>query len=398
MTIDVFKNDHLSVSRLKLYETCPRAFYFAYVNKGEREPTGEPAVFGVVLHASLEMIYTWIMREEYTGLFPESQLIAYYREAWQASTLTNVQTWQEGLTILRRYAQSHSPVDHFDLLDSEKEFNINVDGFVLNGFIDLIKKVGDEHIEIVDFKSNRMLYTRDELETDLQLSIYGVVVRQLYPWAKKISFSFELLRYDLAQRTERTAQVLDDAAGYVVALGRRTETDTTWEAKLNSNCGWCDHRRRCEAYAKALETGADITKVKDLTNLEAMLRERDRVAKFAKLAYARQKEIDTLLKVKIAQEGEFDAADWHCRLIPMFETTYGREQVVEAFAHVGVKPEVVLARILTLDSKAVTELAEEISVTPEQRILLTSTLKALAKQTPGTSKIDVRAKKRAKKV
>ncbi len=48
-----FKNHHLSVSRLKLYENCPRAFELRYIREAPTE--GSTATdFGTCLHNVLE--------------------------------------------------------------------------------------------------------------------------------------------------------------------------------------------------------------------------------------------------------------------------------------------------------------------------------------------------------
>ena len=123
-----FKNEHLSVSRLKLFEQCELAFFFKYVSKGDVEPRGVAADFGTCLHAALETLYTWVIREEYEGLFPIDRLVASYKEAWQASELVGVALFQEGLQILRSYAKQYPTVDHMTILDVEREFNIDVGG------------------------------------------------------------------------------------------------------------------------------------------------------------------------------------------------------------------------------------------------------------------------------
>jgi len=387
----VFRNEHLSVSRLRLYEQCPRAFYFRYVNKGETAPRGEAAAFGTALHAALELIYQWIIREEYSGLFPMDQLVECYRQAWQESKLTDVAMYQEGLQILRMYARSRGPIDHFSILATEQEFNVDVDGFVMNGYIDRVDKVDDDALKIVDFKSNRKLYSRNELDSDLQMSVYGIAARHLYPWAKRVTFEFHMLRFDVIQKTERTSQQIDDARGYVVSLGRQTESDTTWEPRLNENCAYCDHRRRCDAYAKAVQGKADITKVVDPNDLTQIAKERAEVARLAKMMYARQRELDDILKAKLKEEGEYDVGSFHVRYINSFERSYPIARTIQIFERVGVPREEIERRILTVDKDAVSDL--RISVTEKLErgpaLLLKAELEAVEEKTPGTPRLDV---------
>ncbi len=399
-----FKNEHLSVSRLKLFEQCELAFFFKYVSKGDVEPRGVAADFGTCLHAALELLYKWIVAEEYAGLFPVEMLVAHYKEAWQASQLVGVALFQEGLTILRTYAKSHPTVDHLDILDVEREFNIDVEGFTMNGYIDRVDKVADDHIVIVDYKSNRMLFTRSELDTDVQMSIYGLAARRLYPWAKRVTFRFDMLRHDTAQPTERTTKEIDDAAGYVASLGKRSEAPRRadeWRPTLNANCSYCDHRRRCPLYAKVLAGGYEVTKVQNLSDFGEVAATRETLHQLAKVLYAKKGELDDLLKARLAQEGEFDAGGYHYRMISGGTTKrYEPSAVIRAFGEVGLPPETVAARVLTVDVDAVERLRVEViqGMDRPKALILNATLEGVAQVTPNAQRLDSRALKTAKKV
>jgi putative RecB family exonuclease len=399
-----FKNEHLSVSRLKLFEQCELAFFFKYVAKGDTEARGVAADFGTVLHAALELLYRWIVTEEYEGLFPVERLMAYYKEAWQASQLVGVALFQEGLTILRTYAKSHPMVNHFDVIDVEREFNIDVDGFTMNGYIDRVDKVSDDHIVIVDYKSNRNLFTRSELDTDVQMSVYGLAARRLYPWAKRVTFRFDMLRHDTVQPTERTTQEIDDAAGYVAALGKRSEAPRRaeeWRPTLNANCSYCDHRRRCPLYAKILAGGHEVPKVANLADFGEVAAARETLHQLAKVLYAKKGELDDLLKARLAREGEFDAGGYHYRMISGGVTKrFEPSSVIRAFGEVGLSPETVAARVLSVDVDAVERLRVEVieGMDRPKALILNATLEGVAQVSPNTQRLDSRALKTAKKV
>lgn len=400
-----FKNEHLSVSRLKKYEECAHAFFLGYVSKGIKVPPGVAPQFGIALHAALEALYVWVVAEEYEGPFPVAKLLEFYQAAWieayeldekgqpkQRHALVGPALYQEGVELLRRYAKSHPTVNHMAILGVELEFNIDIGGFVVNGYIDRIDKIADDHIAIIDYKSNRALFSSYELENDLQMSIYGIVARQLYPWAKKVSFVFHMLRHDTHQGTDRTAEQLDDAAAYVVAIGKRTESDPVYAPTLNSNCGYCDHRIRCKEYQEAIAGKHPIVKATDLSKLDEVARERETVAKLAKMLYARKSELDELIKAKIAHDGETRLGDTVYRLQNSFETSYPSVDVVQrTFAKLaGVDPKTVAERVVGVNKNAVKELLEEQKEKlPRGRyILLETTLEGVATRKPQTPKLD----------
>lgn len=399
-----FKNEHLSVSRLKLYEQCELSFYFRYVSKGDIAPRGNAADFGVVLHAALELMYTWIVANEYEGTFPTAELVEFYKQAWQASSLVGVALYQEGLQILRAYAARHRTVDHMTILGVEVEFNIDVGGFTVNGYIDRVDKLGDDHILIADYKSNRALFSKEELETDLQMSVYGLAARKLWPWAKRVSFAFDMLRHDMMQKADRTAEIIDDAAGYVISLGKRSEQprkEDEWKPQLNGNCSYCDSRMRCPLYTKILAGGHEVTKVANTEDFGEVAATREKLAKLAKVLYARKGELDDLIKAKLAKEGEFEAGGFRYRYISGGSSkVYSPGGVMRAFAKAGVSSADVAKSVLVVDNAALTRFYDEKAKTlPEDAaIILEATLAGIADAVPNAQRLDSREIKTAKKV
>jgi putative RecB family exonuclease len=360
-----FRNLHLSVSRLKLYEQCPRAFWFRYVDpekgKQPKAPLPEAPAFGIVLHEALERLFGRLLAEEFAGLIPVDYLLDEYRKAWAESKLNGIELYQEGLNILRTYVRDHPKIDHLDIIAFEQEFNLLVtptssklltlqekdalapslantpDSFIINGFIDRIDRRSPTAIEIIDYKSNRMLFHSEEVSNDLQMSVYGLVARELYPWATNIHFVFHMLRHAQNQATERTTEQLDDARSYVIALGHRTETDGVFAPTLNSNCGYCDSRDRCPKYVEAMNSANTSEKVSE-HNLEALATERNRVAQLARFAYARQKELDTVIKRQLNDVESLHLANTTFRLVPTSETEHSPRDIVDILTANGVDP------------------------------------------------------------
>ena len=247
-----FKNQHLSYSRLSRFETCPLSYRLHYIEKKQAEP-GLPLRFGKTIHAVLERLIKEVVDDERTGPLSEERALELYREAWGAEQLTGMDVFAEGLAIIRRFIAEQGVVDHRDVLAVEKEFRLPVGPFEVLGFIDRVDWIDDETVEVIVYKTNHQIFSRDEVDTSLQMSLYEVAVRRLWPWAKKVKLTFWMLRHGVRQETTRTEEQLADALAYVETLGRQTETATEYPARLNTNCSYCDHRKQCPAYAEALK-------------------------------------------------------------------------------------------------------------------------------------------------
>ena len=354
-----FKNQHLSYSRLSRFETCPLSYRLHYIEKKQAEP-GLPLRFGKTIHAVLERLIKEVVDDERTGPLSEERAVELYREAWGTERLTGMDVFAEGLAILRRFIAEQGVVDHRDVLAIEKEFRLPVGPFEVLGFIDRVDWIDDETVEVIDYKTNHQLFTRDEVDTSLQMSLYEVAVRRLWPWAKKVKLTFWMLRHGVRQETTRTEEQLADALAYVETLGRQTETATEYPARLNTNCSYCDHRKQCPAYADALKGKREFI-VEDLADLEGVAREREEVARLAKALYARKEELEDILKAQLKERDELVLGGVRYRMFATTSLDYPLEPTLSLLADAtGLSRDEVLGKLGAIDKKALDALLKSL--------------------------------------
>lgn len=353
-----FRNQHLSYSRLSRFEQCPLSFRLHYIEKAKADP-GVPLRFGKAVHAVLEVLVREHMEQERSGPLSEERAAELWQQAWAAEDLSGVEVFQEGLDILRAFVRDQGHLEHHDVLAIEKEFRLPVGPFTVLGFIDRIDRVDDETIEVIDYKTNRQIFSRDEVEHSLQLSLYHVAVQRMWPWAKNVRLTFHMLRHGLRLRTERTPEQLAAALRYVETMGRMTEEATEFPARLNSNCVWCDHRQQCPAYAAALKGQRDFI-CEDTADLEAVAREREEVARLAKLLYARKSELEGVLKTHLVEHDELVLAGVRYRMFNVTKVEHPLARTVQVLADAtGMDRDEIVERIATVDGKALDRLLKE---------------------------------------
>jgi RecB family exonuclease len=415
LAVPGWKNQHLSVSRIKRFEECALAFYWQYVNRphGAHRERSEPAEYGVTLHDALERVYQWIVDNEYEGAFPEEQLLDAFRLAWSESGLTGVDLYHEGREMLRGYARWVGRVDHMRILAVEREFNLligpnvcklidaaekavweKVDGYyVVNGFIDRVDRVDARTIEVVDYKSNRLLFSREELAEDLQVSLYAIVAQLLYPWAERVDLSFHMLRHGpTRQPTQRSARELASAREYVRAIGLRTERGP-YPARLNKNCGTCDWREGCDTYRAALSKKPTLVNV-SREDMESLSEERERVAAIAKAAYARKEQLDAVLRDAVGDRESLQLGSFVYKVLQFFNTEYRAEDLLPLFAELGVD----LTPALVADHDALDALVKKVETDEAQPRLVRDFIRvrttARAARLPQKPRLDSRAVKK----
>ncbi|HQG03881.1 MAG TPA: PD-(D/E)XK nuclease family protein [Thermoleophilia bacterium] len=377
-----FKNDHLSFSRLTRYESCPLSYRLHYIDKHQPEP-GIALRFGKVIHAVLERLVREAVDDERSGPLSEDRALTVFRDAWTADGLTGIELFQEGIEILQRFVREQGVIEHRDVLAVEKEFRLPVGPFTVLGFIDRVDCVDDETVEVIDYKTNRQLFTRDEVDTSLQMSLYHVAARKLWPWAKKVKLTFWMLRHGVRQETERTPEQLDAALAYVETLGRQTEVATSFPARLNTNCPYCDHRAGCPAYAEALKGTRDFV-CPDLADLEAVAKEREEVARLAKVLHARKEELEAVLKAHLKEQEELVLGGVRYRMFNATKLEYPLAATIEKFGQAtGRSWNDLVGDLAVIDNKALEDLLKKLAKqTDKNRVaLLKAELEASARKT-----------------
>ena len=376
-----FHNTHLSYSRLARFEQCPLSFKLHYIDGKQAEP-GVPLRFGKAVHAVLERLVGEHMDQERAGALSEERAVALWQEAWSAGELAGIELFQEGLGLLRSFVRRQGPVDHHDVLAVERRFELSIGPFTVLGFIDRVDRVDDETIEVIDYKTNRRLLAREEVDASLQMSLYHLAAQQLWPWAKRIRLTFEMLRHDLSLSTERTAEQLESARRYVETVGRMTERAEGYPARPNPNCIYCDHRQDCPAFAATLRSERSIV-CEDLGDLERVAREREEVARLSKALYARKQELEDVLKAHLEEHDELVLGGVRYRMFTTATKQYPLEPTLAAIAGAtGQDREALLDRLATIDKKSLGALLGELGRRlPRERLtLLRAELEAIAEK------------------
>lgn len=372
----------LSFSKLSRFETCPLSYKLHYLDRLTSEP-GVPLLFGSAVHTVLEHLVREHMHEERVGALPEDRAAELWQEAWAKSGMSGIDVFREGLDIVHRFVREQGLLEHHDVLAVEKEFRINVGGFNVLGYLDRVDRVDDETVEVIDYKTNRQLFTREEIDASLQMSLYHLAAQELWPWAKKVRLTFWMLRHGLRQTTERTADDLEGTRRYVETLGTTINKAREFPAKLNSNCVYCDHRKHCPTYADALQGKREFI-CEDKSDLEAVAKEREEVARLAKVLYARKGELEGVIKTALKEHDELVLGGVRYTMFKTSKTEYPLDRSLAVLADAtGLARDALLDRIVSIDNKALEALLKELgkSIDRPRLNLLKAELDAIADKT-----------------
>lgn len=142
--------------------------------------------FGTTLHRVLQRFYD----EGDQGVITTDQVMAAYEESWIDAGFTSQEEMQEafgeGKEILERHIEKvRSQPSEAKVLMVEKQVRMPfANDFDLVGRIDRLDEYPDGTLEIIDYKSGRHSVSTEEVQTDLAMNLYQLMVHHRFPGRK----------------------------------------------------------------------------------------------------------------------------------------------------------------------------------------------------------------------
>jgi putative RecB family exonuclease len=168
----------LSFTQISLYRSCPLCYKLQYLD-GLKAKEKSYFSFGTTMHDAVEHFF------RVNAPPPPSldELLDYYERNWlsqgYASPEEEAGYKAYGRDILTRFWEIHSA--NFRLpVALERGFHVDIEGIKLRGFIDRVDKLDSGGLSIIDYKTNKELFTADYLAEDLQLTIYQMAAEQTW--------------------------------------------------------------------------------------------------------------------------------------------------------------------------------------------------------------------------
>ena len=177
------------------------------------------------------------------------ELLSKYKQNWLSqgyeSEEEEKQYQEYGQEILTKFWEIHSTDFHMPVA-LERSFYVDIEGIKLRGFIDRVDKLETGGLSIIDYKSNKELFTADYLQNDLQLTIYQLAAEQT--WQLPVD---KLTLYHLRSNTpcscpSRDTARLDDARRLILEVADNI-TSGKFPATENQYCP-CDFPEHCPYY------------------------------------------------------------------------------------------------------------------------------------------------------
>lgn len=263
----------LSFSQLSTYKTCPKQYEFAYVKKLPRQISkGES--FGSSVHNTLkkwgELEMEWAVgsrglgdRDDQLKLFTEEPvptpdtltpdtLISLWHQSFiiegYESRLDADFGRKRGEQMMEQYFAWWSREPR-DLLLVEKGFSVDINGETITGRFDRLERTAGG-IRVIDYKTSKPR-TQDQVDADLQLSIYAHAVQESFgEVCTELILLFLREEEELLEmQTMRNENQLKDAFRQIGMIQSQIASGDYHPEPALEKCRHCPYRSVCPAAA-----------------------------------------------------------------------------------------------------------------------------------------------------
>jgi len=304
--------DYVSISKMDTYTRCPFRFYKQYMESKDNKDNDNGNIFtwfGSILHNVMDRISTaWVQNG--IALNP----LALYDEEWKKQTsLTDPSMYKDGRNLISEYFRVH-PIgsDPYKTIVTELEWRGSFSEIFddvpdelkdvqFGCQFDYIGEIDTETAILKDYKSNRHPYTQVELADSIQLQVYEIIARKLYPQYKKWITGYEMFRFGWQQCPQRSEHDLYAMSRYVINTATQMLHDSTWKQNINDFCGYCQLRHKCDGYCEFVNDPMRQidTIIVDTTNMESINIAREKYTTYEKVLKGRKDEMAKMVKTTI---------------------------------------------------------------------------------------------------
>ena len=249
-----------SNSKISTFETCPYQYKLHYIDRIVPEiSTTIEAFMGDLVHQTLELMYK---NKKFKKRVEKKILIKFYRDLWEKEYSEDILIPREdeglkannykkmGEKFISDYYESYKN-DDMTILGLETQDRVTLpDGNQWHVRIDKLGCKGDVYF-VCDYKTNARIKLQEEADSDRQLAMYSVWVKDKFKDPKKVILKWHMLPFNKEITSDRTDEQLKALQQEIVESIQEIE-EATKENDFPTNptklCDWCGYKSNCPSF------------------------------------------------------------------------------------------------------------------------------------------------------
>ena len=236
----------LSYSKLDVFKRCPFSYKKIYVEKIPQRSRDFFSI-GTTVHNVMEEI------EQLDTPPTVDEVHELYLKHWISRGFENKAQEEEekGYTWkwFRKYLEEIALKPFIKAENTELYFQFPIEKKVMvNGFIDRIDKLEDGTYEIIDYKTEDSISSQEDVDHDMQLTVYFWAVKKLGMKVSKMSLHFT--RFQKIVSTTRKDDDIEKFEREISNWVDKIKAEEDFSPKENKYCNNCDFRHICPLFKK----------------------------------------------------------------------------------------------------------------------------------------------------
>ena len=254
----MYKMVTYSHSKVSTFENCPFQYKLHYIDKIETEvPTTIEAFMGGLVHKAMEKLYE---DKKFKKRVEKKILIKFYKDLWEKEYSKDILVVKEGVTaenykkmgekFISDYYDSHRD-DDMTIIGLETQDRLTLpDGNSWHVRMDKLGCKGEVYF-VCDYKTNSHMKTQDDADSDRQLAMYSIWVRDKFKDAKKVVLKWHMLAFDKevdSQRTPEQLKKLQEEIMDIIKQIQKAEKEDNFPRKQSGLCNYCLYKEHCPSF------------------------------------------------------------------------------------------------------------------------------------------------------
>jgi len=254
-----------SHSRVSTFENCPYKYKLQYIDKVEPDISETIELFmGKRVHETLEKLYK---DKKFKKLVSKATLLKFYKDNWEKEYSKDILVVKEGLTaenyrkmgvkFIEDYYDKYKPFDQLTILDLETQDRMTLkDGSQWHVRIDKFACDDKGNYYVCDYKTNASMKDQEEADSDRQLAMYSIWVKDKFKDVKSVKLVWHMLAFNKEAISERSPEQLKKLEEDVIVLIRKiekAEKEKDFPTNVTGLCNYCGFKSQCPSFKHKIE-------------------------------------------------------------------------------------------------------------------------------------------------
>src|SRR3989344_1025857 len=222
-----------SNSKVSTYENCPHQYKLRYIDKAKPEvPETIETFMGSRVHETLEKLYK---DKKFKKIVSKAILLKFYNDNWKKEYSDDILVVKEGLTaenyrkmgaeFIEKYYDKYKPFEQLTILGLETTDMMTLpDGNLWHVRIDKFACDDDGNYYVCDYKTNSSMKDQEEADSDRQLAMYSIWVKDKFKDAKSVKLVWHMLAFNKEVISERSEEQLKKLQNDIVITIKKIES------------------------------------------------------------------------------------------------------------------------------------------------------------------------------